>query len=172
MPKEMAELMFIPINNYKRNNKVWFCSSKKNSTGGLIFNVGQKRRFCTQQKSSSNLSITLIWITRIFQRMTFLWLIHKSNILLLARYTLLHKLRKKCHLSSLMKIALAIIAVSLHWPILPGWWRSVDFHRNLNCRETDCIARLSANIVRLFWRPAGVAVYTDATKMFNLFWLW
>ena len=71
---------------------------------------------------------------------------------------LLHTLREMSHLSSLMKIALATIAVSLHWPVLPGWWRSGDFHRNLNCWDTDCIARLYANIVRLFWRPVGLAV--------------
>ena len=34
-----------------------------------------------------------------------------------------------------------------------------DFHRILNCRDTDCIARLSANIVRLFWRSVGLALW-------------
>ena len=33
-----------------------------------------------------------------------------------------------------------------------------DFHRNWNCRDTGCIARLSANIARLFWRSVGLAV--------------
>ena len=33
-----------------------------------------------------------------------------------------------------------------------------DFHRNWNCRDTGCIARLSANIARLFWRSLGLAV--------------
>ena len=33
---------------------------------------------------------------------------------------LLHDLRELSHLSSLIKIALATIAVSLHWPVLPG----------------------------------------------------
>ena len=87
-------------------------------------------------------------------------------------WTLLHKLRKMSHLSSLMKIALATIAVSLHWPVLPGWWRSVDFHRNSNCWDTDCIARLSANIVSLFWRSVGLAVrgiYIMRKHVFLLF---
>ena len=33
---------------------------------------------------------------------------------------LLHKLRELSHLCSLIKIAFATIAVSLHWPVLPG----------------------------------------------------
>ena len=39
---------------------------------------------------------------------------------------LLQKLRKLSCLSSLMKIVLATKAVSLHWPVLPRRWRSVE----------------------------------------------
>ena len=72
--------------------------------------------------------------------------------------SLLHKLSEQSHLSSLMKIAVATNAVSLQWPVLPGQWRSVDFNRNLHCRDTDSFARLSANTVSLFWRSVGFAV--------------
>ena len=41
-------------------------------------------------------------------------------------FTILHKLRELSHLSGLIKIALATKAVSLHWPVLPSQWRSVD----------------------------------------------
>ena len=46
------------------------------------------------------------------------------------------RLQKKSTNLIQVKIALATKAVSLHWPLLPGRWRSVDFHRNLHCRDT------------------------------------
>ena len=44
-----------------------------------------------------------------------------------------------------------------------------DFHRNLNGRDTDCIGRLSAKIVRLFWRSVGLAVSRLGGRRISLF---
>ena len=40
-------------------------------------------------------------------------------------YTLLHKIRKLSHLWVGVEVGLAFKAVTLHWPVLPGFWRSV-----------------------------------------------
>ena len=57
-----------------------------------------------------------------------------------------------------MTIVLAPKAVRLHWPVLLGQWSSVDSHRNLHCKDSDCFARLSPNIVALFLGLAGLQV--------------
>ena len=57
--------------------------------------------------------------------------------------TLLHESRELCHFPRAMKIVLAPKAVRLHWHVLMCPWRSVDFHRNLHCKDSDCFARLA-----------------------------
>ena len=72
--------------------------------------------------------------------------------------TLLHKHRELSHLPRAMKIVFAPKAVTLHWPVLPGRWRSVDSYKSLHCKESDCFARLTLNIVARFGRSANLPV--------------